>query len=132
MLVFEMLQGVWLRLCTGTLRIVHAANGLLLSHHITSHHLHLFGCVAVGHLVSGFVKQQLPMMLVGHLTSGMAVQQALSAGFLEVDRGLAASRIDCEFSGSTCSVAYLKVGYEYRNRVVLCMIDTSLGTLCHW
>ena len=55
------------------------------------------------------MKQHLPIILVNHLTSGMGVQEALKAGFLEVDKNLAASRIDCEFSGSTCSVAYLKV-----------------------
>eukprot|EP00879_Flechtneria_rotunda_P010950 GHRR01011442.1.p1 GENE.GHRR01011442.1~~GHRR01011442.1.p1 ORF type:complete len:331 (+),score=62.98 GHRR01011442.1:198-1190(+) len=62
-----------------------------------------------GHLVSGFVKQHLPIILVNHLTSGVSVEDALTTGFLEVDRNLASSRIDCEFSGSTCAVAYLKV-----------------------
>eukprot|EP00879_Flechtneria_rotunda_P011713 GHRR01012234.1.p2 GENE.GHRR01012234.1~~GHRR01012234.1.p2 ORF type:complete len:382 (+),score=136.61 GHRR01012234.1:110-1255(+) len=61
-----------------------------------------------GHLVSGFVKQHLPIILVNHLTSGVSVEDALTTGFLEVDRNLASSRIDCEFSGSTCAVAYLK------------------------
>lgn len=59
--------------------------------------------------MSGFVKQHLPILLVNHLTSGMSVQEALTAGFLEVDKNLAGSRVDCEFSGSTCSLAHLKV-----------------------
>lgn len=33
---------------------------------------------------------------------------AASAGFVEVDKALANSRIDCEFSGSTAVVAFLK------------------------
>ena len=33
---------------------------------------------------------------------------AVSAGFVEVDKALANSRIDCEFSGSTAVVAFLK------------------------
>lgn len=62
-----------------------------------------------GHLVSGFVKQHLPIILVNHLTSeGKSVEDALTSGFLEVDKGLSNSRIDCEFSGSTCVVAYIK------------------------
>lgn len=61
-----------------------------------------------GHLVSAFVKQHLPILLVDHLTSGSTAQRALSEGFLEVDARLGASRIDCEFSGSTCAVAYLR------------------------
>jgi hypothetical protein len=60
--------------------------------------------------VSGFVKQHLPILLVQHLTSGAGLNEALTAGFLEVDAGLASSNVDCEFSGSTCSLAYLKVG----------------------
>lgn len=62
-----------------------------------------------GHLVSSFVKQHLPVALVAHLTSGAAVTRALTGGFLEVDARLGSSRIDCEFSGSTCVVAYVKV-----------------------
>ncbi|WIA16852.1 hypothetical protein OEZ85_013785 [Tetradesmus obliquus] len=61
-----------------------------------------------GHLVSGFVKQHLPILLVQHLTSGAGLKEALSSGFLEVDAGLAGSKVDCEFSGSTCSLAHLK------------------------
>jgi hypothetical protein len=56
------------------------------------------------------VKQHLPILLVQHLTSGLGLKEALSAGFLEVDAGLAGSNVDCEFSGSTCSLAHLKVG----------------------
>jgi len=63
-----------------------------------------------GHLVSSFVKQHLPILLVDYLTNGSTPQRALSEVFLEVDARLGASRIDCEFSGSTCVVAYLKVG----------------------
>jgi hypothetical protein len=60
--------------------------------------------------VSGYVKQNLPILLASHLTSNRPVQEALTKGFLEVDKGLgASSRIDCEFSGSTCSVAFLTV-----------------------
>lgn len=66
-----------------------------------------FACVA-GHLVSGFVKQHLPIILVNHLTSQKDVPKALSAGFIEVDKSLGGSRIDCEFSGSTAVVSYLK------------------------
>ena len=61
-----------------------------------------------GHLVSGYVKQHLPIILVNHLTSeGKTVENALTSGFLEVDKGLSSSRIDCEFSGSTCVVGYI-------------------------
>jgi hypothetical protein len=38
------------------------------------------------------------------------VQDALRESFLEVDGNLAASSIDCEFSGCTCAVAHLQVG----------------------
>lgn len=62
-----------------------------------------------GHLVSGYVKQHLPIILVNHLTSGKDVKKALTSGFLEVDKSLGNSRIDCEFSGSTAVVSYLKV-----------------------
>ncbi|KAG1662755.1 hypothetical protein FOA52_006780 [Chlamydomonas sp. UWO 241] len=62
-----------------------------------------------GHLVSGFVKQHLPIMLVHHLaTGGPDVCAALTKGFLEVDASLGASRIECEYSGSTTVVAFLK------------------------
>lgn len=62
-----------------------------------------------GHLVSAFVKQHLPILLVDPLASGASPRQTLNEGFLEVDARLGASRIDCEFSGSTCVVAHLKV-----------------------
>ncbi len=62
-----------------------------------------------GHLVSGYVKQHLPIILVNHLTSDKDVRRALTSGFVEVDRSLGQSRIDCEFSGSTAVVSYLKV-----------------------
>uniref|UniRef100_A0A7S0YI47 PPM-type phosphatase domain-containing protein n=1 Tax=Polytomella parva TaxID=51329 RepID=A0A7S0YI47_9CHLO len=61
-----------------------------------------------GHLVSGYVKQHLPIILVNYLTLGKDVPKALASGFMEVDSSLGSSRIDCEFSGSTCVVAYLK------------------------
>ncbi|MEW5299905.1 MAG: hypothetical protein WDW36_002875 [Sanguina aurantia] len=61
-----------------------------------------------GHLVSGYVKQHLPIILVNHLTSDKDVKKALSLGFTEVDKSLGNSRIDCEFSGSTAVVSYLK------------------------
>ncbi|PNH12405.1 putative protein phosphatase 2C 64 [Tetrabaena socialis] len=61
-----------------------------------------------GHLVSGYVKQHLPIILVNHLTLEKDVKKALSQGFCEVDRSLGNSRIDCEFSGSTAVVSYLK------------------------
>jgi len=65
--------------------------------------------VHAGHLVSGYVKQHLPIILVNHLTSEKDVKKALTSGFLEVDKSLGNSRIDCEFSGSTSVVSYLKV-----------------------
>lgn len=71
-----------------------------------------------GHFVSGFVKKQLPMLLVSQMGgssnssnssgSSVSVQDALRATFLEVDANLAASTIDCEFSGCTCAVAHLQ------------------------
>jgi len=61
-----------------------------------------------GHLVSGFLKQHLPIMLVNHLTAEADPRTALSRGFIEVDKALGASRVDVEFSGSTCVVAFLK------------------------
>lgn len=61
-----------------------------------------------GHLVSGYVKQHLPIILVNHLTTGTDVKKALTSGFVEVDKSLGNSRIDCEFSGSTAVVSYLK------------------------
>eukprot|EP00775_Hariotina_reticulata_P001400 gene1400-1743_t len=78
-----------------------------------------------GHLVSGYVKQNLPILLASHLTSNKPVQEALTKGFLEVDKGLgSSSRIDCEFSGSTCSVAFLMgktltTGWVGDSRIVL-------------
>jgi hypothetical protein len=66
--------------------------------------------------VSGFVKKQLPMLLVSHMGGdgsvhgSSSVQEALRESFLEVDTNLAASSIDCEFSGCTCAVAHLQVG----------------------
>ncbi|KAL6751285.1 phosphatase 2C-like protein [Haematococcus lacustris] len=61
-----------------------------------------------GHLVSGYVKQHLPIIMVNHLTTEKDVKRALTSGFVEVDKSLGISRIDCEFSGSTCVVSYLK------------------------
>jgi serine/threonine protein phosphatase PrpC len=62
-----------------------------------------------GHLVSGYLKQHLPIILVNHLTNeSKSVEDALTSGFLEVDKGLGNSRIDCEFSGSTCVVGYIQ------------------------
>ena len=62
--------------------------------------------------MSGYVKQHLPIILVNHLTLEKDVKKALTQGFVEVDRSLTNSRIDCEFSGSTSVVSYLKVGQE--------------------
>lgn len=59
--------------------------------------------------MSGYVKQHLPIILVNHLTLEKDVRKALSLGFTEVDKSLGNSRIDCEFSGSTAVVSYLKV-----------------------
>jgi hypothetical protein len=67
-----------------------------------------------GHLVSGYVKQHLPIILVNHLTLERDVKKALSQGFCEVDRALGSSRIDCEFSGSTAVVSFLKVRVAVR------------------
>lgn len=61
-----------------------------------------------GHLVSGYVKQHLPIMLVNHLSQESDIKTALTNGFVEVDKALATSRIDCEFSGSTTVVTLLK------------------------
>ncbi|KAF5836988.1 phosphatase 2C-like domain-containing protein [Dunaliella salina] len=61
-----------------------------------------------GHLVSGYVKQHLPIILVNHMTTEKNVQKTLTSGFIEVDKSLSNSRIDCEFSGTTAVVAYLK------------------------
>ena len=60
--------------------------------------------------MSGYIKQHLPIVLVNHLTAEKDPKKALTSGFLEVDRTMGSSRIDCEFSGSTAVVAYLKVG----------------------
>eukprot|EP00951_Prasinocladus_malaysianus_P009300 scaffold67823_cov48-Prasinocladus_malaysianus.AAC.1 len=55
-----------------------------------------------GHMVSGFVKQNLPELLVHHLQNDEEdVPAALTEGFLEVDQKLSDSHVDCEFSGST-------------------------------
>lgn len=61
-----------------------------------------------GHLVSNFVKQHLPILLVNYLAQDPDLCKALSQGFTEVDRALGTSRIDCEFSGSTCVVTHLQ------------------------
>ncbi|KAF8065728.1 NHX8 [Scenedesmus sp. PABB004] len=62
-----------------------------------------------GHLVSGFVKQHLPGLLVAALTSGgQDVPGALRSSFLDVDAALARSAVDCEFSGSTCSLVHMQ------------------------
>eukprot|EP00955_Chlamydomonas_euryale_P025127 264663-Chlamydomonas_euryale.AAC.1 len=48
-------------------------------------------------------------MLVNSLASaGADAGISLCQGFLDVDANLGTSRIDCEFSGSTATVAYLK------------------------
>jgi hypothetical protein len=82
--------------------------------------LTLLSLSTAGHLVSGFVKQHLPILLVQHLTSGSGLKEALTSGFLEVDAGLASSNVDCEFSGSTCSLAYLKVGVRVQGVLAGC------------
>lgn len=60
--------------------------------------------------MSAFIKQHLPMLLVDHLTGGLSPRAAMAEVFLQVDARLGASAIDCEFSGSTCVMAYLRVG----------------------
>lgn len=84
----------------------------------------------VGHLVSGFVKQHLPIMLINQLTAseGADVKQALSNTFLEVDASLSSSRIDCEFSGSTAVVSLLKV----RTRVCLHLVWACVSNNRSW
>lgn len=87
-----------------------------------------------GHLVSAFVKQHLPILLVDHLSgadgggddggAGGGAARALAEGFLEVDARLGASRIDCEFSGSTCVVAYLR-----GNQLTTAWVGDSRGVL---
>ncbi|KAI8463900.1 MAG: phosphatase 2C-like domain-containing protein [Monoraphidium minutum] len=61
-----------------------------------------------GHMVSAFVRQNLPTALAEQLAGGAAPPAALSAAFLSVDAGLAASGVDCELSGTTTCVAHLK------------------------
>ncbi|KAK9800175.1 hypothetical protein WJX73_003721 [Symbiochloris irregularis] len=61
-----------------------------------------------GHLVSGFVKQHLPIVLVNQLAAENDTESALVKGFLEVNESLTATRIDCEFSGSTAVVSLLR------------------------
>lgn len=90
-----------------------------------------------GHLVSGYVKQHLPIILVNHMTTEKNVQKTLTSGFLEVDKSLSNSRIDCEFSGSTAVVSYLKVcllscvqnqfvhGQHRRCCPVSCVVDAA-------
>jgi hypothetical protein len=58
--------------------------------HTCSHAQHPDCCAAprAGHLVSGFVKQQLPILLVNHLTTNPDPRSALVKGFMEVRRGL--------------------------------------------
>ncbi|KAI8472686.1 MAG: phosphatase 2C-like domain-containing protein [Monoraphidium minutum] len=72
-----------------------------------------------GHLVSAFVKQHLPLLLVDHLGAGAPSAAALSEGFLQVDAALGASRIDCEFSGSTCVGNRLTTSWVGDSRCVL-------------
>ncbi len=55
------------------------------------------------------MKQHLPIILVNHMTTEKNVQKTLTSGFVEVDKSLSNSRIDCEFSGTTAVVSYLKV-----------------------
>lgn len=70
-----------------------------------------YGCNGTGHLVSGYVKQHLPIILVNHMTTEKNIQKTLTSGFIEVDKSLGNSRIDCEFSGTTAVVSYLKVNF---------------------
>lgn len=77
-----------------------------------------------GHLVSGYVKQHLPIILVNHLTTEKDVKKALSAGFIEVNNSLSNSRIDCEFSGSTAVVSFLK-----GKRLTTAWVGDSRGVL---
>lgn len=69
------------------------------------------------------------MLLVSHMGGdgndssgsghGSSVQDALRESFLEVDGNLAASSIDCEFSGCTCAVAHLQVGWGWGGRILV-------------
>lgn len=48
-------------------------------------------------------------MLADLIVKGGDVKQAMVQSFLQADDLLARSGIDCQYSGSTCSVAYLQV-----------------------
>jgi len=62
-----------------------------------------------GHLVSSFVKQYVPDLLLEHLSrEGDNIPAALTETFLDVDERLGSSHVDCEFSGSTAVVSFLK------------------------
>lgn len=96
-------------------------------------HMSFYECLCTlivilsGHLVSGYVKQHLPIILVNHLTTEKDVRKALTSGFVEVDKSLGNSRIDCEFSGSTAVVSYLKVNlFLLVARFYFCSLDHSL------
>lgn len=61
-----------------------------------------------GHLVSGFVKKQLPASLAQLSGSIPEPRQLLMETYAQVDRALNSSQVDCEFSGTTAVVMYAK------------------------
>jgi len=82
--------------------------------------------------VSGYVKQHLPIILVNHMTSEKNIQKTLTSGFLEVDKSLGNSRIDCEFSGTTAVVSYLKVRRDTWACVSTNQLQTITGDKQSW
>lgn len=65
-------------------------------------------CTA-GHLVSSYVKHHLPLILVRELNRSNNLEKVLTDCFHEVDRNMIESPVDCEFSGTTAVVGFLKV-----------------------
>lgn len=61
-----------------------------------------------GHFASSFAKHHLPLGLVPQLRNGNDVTKALEKTFLDVDKKLIESSIDCEVSGTTAIVSLLK------------------------
>ena len=67
---------------------------------------------SAGHLVSSYVKHHLPLILVSQLNIHEDISKALVNGFLDVDKNMTHSSVDCEFSGTTAAVSFLKVTKE--------------------
>jgi len=83
-----------------------------------------------GHLVSGFVKKQLPASLAQLSGSIPEPRQLLMETYAQVDRALNSSQVDCEFSGTTAVVMYAKgsqftVAWVGDSRAVLGTADPS-------